>query len=83
MEHGLVMAGLALTLLIALLGWVYQLGFMGARVIRNEKDVAEIKSRQEQNEKDLRTEVKDGFSKVYQKIDDLPCHNPGWRKDHC
>ena len=83
MEHGLVIAGLALTLLIALLGWVYQLGFMGARVIRNEKDVAEIKSRQEQNEKDLRTEVKEGFSKVYQKIDDLPCHNPGWRKDGC
>jgi hypothetical protein len=83
MENGLVIAGLGLTLLIALLGWVYQLGFMSARIIRNEKDVADIKNRQEQNERDLRADIKDGFSRVFEKLDDLPCHNPGWRKDGC
>lgn len=83
MENFLIIAGLALTLLLALLGWAYQLGFLGARVQRNEKDIGELKIKQDQNEKDLRTEIRDSFNKVYQKIDDLPCHNPAWKKDHC
>lgn len=83
MQTGLVIAGLALTLIIALLGWIYQLGFMGARVQRNEKDIDDLKKTHDQNEKDLRTEIRESFNKVYAKLDSLPCKNPRWNGDDC
>ncbi len=68
---------------LALLGWAYQLGFMSARINRNEKDIEELKKSAAQNDKDFRSEMREGFGKVYTKIDELPCHNPGWKKDKC
>jgi hypothetical protein len=73
----------AFALLLSLLGWAYQLGFFAARVSRSEKDIAELKEKDTQIEKDFRTEVREGFGKLYAKIDELPCHNPGWGKDKC
>jgi hypothetical protein len=83
MENILVIAGLIITLGLAILGWAYQLGFMGARVQRNEKDIDALKAKQERNDKDMRTEIRESFNKVYQKLDDLPCHNPKWDREGC
>ncbi|HSW40406.1 MAG TPA: hypothetical protein VLL97_13035 [Acidobacteriota bacterium] len=75
--------GILVTLVLALLGWAYQLGRSDARLGRNEKDIAEIKARRDQNERDTRHEIKEGFDKVYAKLDALPCHNPRWHKENC
>lgn len=83
-----VFAGLAL--LVSLLGWAYQLGRSDARLSRNEQDVlklnAQVELLQAQREADaekLRTQISAGFSKIYEKIDALPCHKPGWGKEAC
>ena len=79
MEHGLVIAGLILPLLISLLGWAYQLGRSDARMSRTERDIGELRARQQKVEEDLRDDIKDGFARMYEKLDALPCHNPGWK----
>jgi type II secretory pathway pseudopilin PulG len=66
----------ALGLVLALLGWAYQLGRSDARTTRNEQDIAEVRQL-------LQTQVRASFEKVYEKIDSLPCHNPGWNKERC
>ena len=73
----------SITLLLALLGWAYQLGRSDARTSRNEQDIARLQQQRDEDEKDLKAELRGSFDKVYKKIDDLPCHNPGWRKDKC
>lgn len=70
-------------LLLALLGWVYQLGFSGARLVRNEKDIEDLRKRFEEREMVFRNEVRDSFQRIYQKLDELPCKNPGWKRDDC
>jgi Tfp pilus assembly protein PilO len=82
--------GILLTLVLAILGWVYQLGRQDARQSRSEADIQELKALQQackashtQDEKDLRLEIRESFNKVYSKIDALPCHNPGWKKEAC
>jgi hypothetical protein len=75
--------GLAFTLLIALLGWAYQLGFLSNKIQRSEKDIAEINGKLVQNEKDLKGEMRDNFRLMFDKIDGLPCHNPGWKRGDC
>ena len=79
MEITLMTIGLVITLLIALLGWAWQIGFMSARIHRNEKDLKEIRD----NEKEMRIEIRECFDKVYKKIDSLPCHNPKWDRGQC
>lgn len=70
-------------LLLALLGWAYQLGFMGARVLRSERDIAELKQEQTRIEREFREEVRRSFTELGGKIDALPCHNPRWDKEQC
>ena len=83
MENVLMIIGLIITLALALLGWAYQLGFMGARVQRNERDIIELGRKQDAHAESLRIQMTTGFEKVYEKLDALPCHNPGWREDKC
>jgi hypothetical protein len=83
MGDTLAVVGLVITLGLALLGWAYQLGFMGARVLRSEKDISTLQLKQERAEKEQRDEVKQVLEKVLAKIDELPCHNPGWKKEQC
>jgi hypothetical protein len=80
--------GVLIAIVLAVLGWAYQLGRSDARLHRNEKDIAEIKSSRvdcrrdhDSFEKDLRREMRESFLKVYEKLDALPCHNPGWGKN--
>lgn len=75
--------GVAITLILAILGWAYQLGRSDARTSRNEQDIAKLQQQRESDLDKLTNKISDGFSKVYEKIDDLPCHNPGWNKDGC
>lgn len=63
-------------LVIALLGWAYQLGYMQARVNRNEKDVDALN-------KEFRKEISESLRRIHEKIDQLPCKNPGWSKEKC
>lgn len=77
-------------LLLALLGWVYQLGFLSARIVRNEKDIEKLAQDIKEHEKNTelkdsnwRKEIRESFGKIYQKIDELPCKNPGWNKESC
>ena len=70
-------------LLLALLGWVYQLGFSAARILRNEKDIEELRNKVEDREVKFREEVRDNFKGLYRKIDELPCKNLGWKRDDC
>lgn len=76
-----IFAGIAL--LVSLLGWAYQLGFLGARVNRSEQDIAELKRIQTQSERDFRAEMRESFGKVYSKLDELPCKNSGFTKEKC
>jgi hypothetical protein len=75
--------GILFAVVASILGWVYQLGHSSARLGRNEKDIEALKARQEQSEKDLRIDIRDNFNKVFQKLDDLPCHNPKWDRSEC
>ncbi len=75
--------GILFPVVASILGWVYQLGHSSARLGRNEKDIEALKARQEQSEKDLRIDIRDNFNKVFQKLDDLPCHNPKWDRSDC
>lgn len=75
--------GILIALVLTLLGWAYQLGRSDARLGRNEKDIAELQAYREQNAKELRENMRQSFEKVYNKLDELPCHNPGWRKEGC
>lgn len=79
---------------LALLGWAYQLGRSDARLSRSEKDITEMKMAHERDmasievsrsdsAKETRKEISDGFSKVYDKLDNLPCHQPKWRSGDC
>jgi hypothetical protein len=90
MENGLVIAGLALPLIMSFLGWAYMLGFSNAKIGRNEKDIEKVNqdiSECSRNEAvktaDFRKEMLAGFNKIYDKIDNLPCHNPKWNKEDC
>jgi hypothetical protein len=76
-----------IAILIAIAGWVYQLGRSDARLSRAEQDIVKLTSKLEtiekqraEDEKEFRKELKDGFEKLYKKIDNLPCHNPNWNK---
>jgi hypothetical protein len=82
--------GIVIALTLTLLGWAYQLGRGDARLARNEKDiskvetsVADLKTERAQIEREGRREISEGFDKVYQKLDALPCHTPRWNKDDC
>jgi hypothetical protein len=77
---------------LSLLGWAYQLGFFAARLGRSEKDINDIKNKDIADlhrkaegilGESFKREVREGFDKIYKKIDDLPCHNPGWDKEKC
>ena len=81
MDHQSIMTALGVIgFVLALLGWAYQMGFLSARIVRNEKDIMELRAKSDQSEKDLRLQLSESFSKVYEKLDALPCHNPGWGK---
>lgn len=75
--------GILIALVLTLLGWAYQLGRSDARLGRNEKDITELQAYREQNAKELRENMSQSFEKVYNKLDALPCHNPGWKKEGC
>jgi Tfp pilus assembly protein PilO len=91
MDPQIVMAVCAVVaLVLSLAGWFYQLGRSDARLSRNEKDVAELKATlaqrdqtQKEYERDLRADLKESFGKVYAKLDALPCHNIGWKREDC
>ena len=53
---------------LALLGWAFNLGILSARVVRSEKDM-----------ETMRTETRENQRLLFEKIDKLPCHNPGWK----
>ena len=63
-------------LITALLGWAYQLGYMQARVNRAERDIDMLN-------REFKKEISESLRRIHEKIDDLPCKNPGWRKDDC
>lgn len=65
-----------IALVIALLGWAYQLGYANARINRNEKDISSLN-------KEFRKEVTDSLRRLHDKFDKLPCKNPGWKQDKC
>jgi len=82
--------GILFAVIAALLGWVYQLGYASSRLTRNEKDILELKGSNEQfrrdheqNDQKAQDKIAEGFQRVYDKLDDLPCHNPGYKKDKC
>lgn len=77
-------------LLLALLGWAYQLGFLGAKVQRNVIDIEKLNKelddyKKESSKQDMewRKEIRESFDKVYRKIDELPCKKPGWKRENC
>jgi hypothetical protein len=91
MSHDSIMVLLGVcTLLLAILGWAYMLGFSNARIVRNERDIETINIKLEcaqkvtqKREDEFRKEIRESFEKTFKKIDDLPCHNPGWSKGDC
>ena len=83
MELNFTNAAVTLTFILTILGWAYQLGRGDARLSRNEHDIVELRRQREDNARDLRTELRESFDKVYRKIDELPCHSPAYKKDIC
>lgn len=75
------------TLISGLFWLAYRLGQGDTRISRNKEDIKENKKTADEGLKNLGHEMKVGFDKVYQKIDDLPCHSPNWasgrRPDGC
>jgi len=73
------LAGIALgagALFLSLMGWVYQLGYASARINRNEKDIATLNV-------EFRKEISESLRRIHEKIDSLPCKNPGWKRSDC
>jgi Tfp pilus assembly protein PilO len=82
--------GILFAVVTSLLGWVYQLGYSGARLGRNERDIAELRKGHEQSRRDRAAEIKElqehiseGLERIYGKLDKLPCKNPGWTPKDC
>jgi hypothetical protein len=77
---GMILAGVGilLTLILALLGWAYQLGFMASRVDRLQKDIDELKQR----DKDFKQEINANLIRIYDKLEALPCKNSS-EKEKC
>jgi hypothetical protein len=91
MSHDQIMVLLGIcTLVLAILGWAYMLGFSNARLIRNERDIEAMNMKldsarkiTQDREDEFRKEIRESFEKTYRKLDELPCHNPGWSKKNC
>jgi hypothetical protein len=70
--------GISFALLLAFLGWAYQLGFFSARISRAERDINELKETKKQEHAAIALKIESNFTKIFDKIDQLPCHNPKW-----
>lgn len=82
--------GILFAVVASLLGWAYQIGYSSARQKRTEDDVAELKAKYEQSRRDRADEIRDlqksiseGLRLIYEKLDKLPCKNPGWESKDC
>ena len=68
-------------MLIALLGWAYQLGFMASRVTRGESDIRNLQERMTNHHErtdlhpsdEWRKEIRERFDRFDTKLDNLPC----------
>jgi len=76
--------GILFAVVASILGWAYQLGYSSARLSRNERDIEELKRRQDEARKDraqsiaaLDEKISAGLDKIYDKLDKLPCKNAG------
>lgn len=82
--------GILFAVVASILGWIYQLGYASARLQRNEQDIAELKKKHEEARRDRAEEIKElqdkiaeGLQRIYEKLDKLPCKNPGWEQKDC
>lgn len=82
--------GILFAVVASILGWIYQLGYASARLQRNEQDIAELKKKQDESRRDhakeigaLEEKISAGLQRIYDKLDKLPCRNPGWDPKDC
>ena len=61
-----------MTLFLSVLGLAFYAWYLAARVHRNEKDIAKYDE-----------SVTDSLRRLHEKLDNLPCKNPVWKKETC
>ena len=75
-------------IIVALTGWIYQLGVMSGRVSRNEVDTKVLEERMRLHHENTtihvteewRNEIKANLARMESKVDELPCRMPGCKR---